>query len=119
MKMKTYTHGMGLVLMLSLIVATSTTVGADPQNYGMRAVRIRSLCTSGFPATPGLPEVPPPLSTPDANCPNVLTLAASPSARWSVDISFFDPSTQKFYMADRNNFSVDIVDANTDTIVGA
>jgi hypothetical protein len=55
----------------------------------------------------------------DPNCPSVPTLALSPSARWSVDISWFDPSTQKFYMADRNNFGVDIVDTNTDTIVGA
>ncbi|HEX9443314.1 MAG TPA: hypothetical protein VGA73_04300, partial [Candidatus Binatia bacterium] len=106
-------------LFAAIVLATATAVVADPQNYGIRAVRIRSLCTPGFPATPGLPEVPPPATVADPNCPSVPTLATSPSGRWSVDISWFDPSTQKFYMADRNNFSVDIVDANTDTVVGA
>ena len=119
MKTKSYIRRLAALLVFALIAATATAVVADPQNYGIRAVRIRSLCTPGFPATPGLPEVPPPASVADPNCPSVPTLAASPSGRWSVDISFFDPSTQKFYMADRNNFSVDIVDANTDTIVGA
>lgn len=107
------------ILLAAVVLTIATSVVADSPNYGIRAVRIRSLCTPGFPATPGLPEVPPPASVADPNCPSVTTLAASPSGRWSVDISFFDPSTQKFYMADRNNFSVDIVNANTDTVVGA
>lgn len=116
MKTKRYVR---LVLLFAMITATATIVAADAPNYGVRAVRITSLCTAGFPATPGLPEVPPPASVADPNCPTVPTLAASPSGRWSVDISFFDATTQKFYMSDRNNFGVDIVDANTDTIVGA
>ncbi len=116
MKTKRYVR---LVLSLAMIAATATIVAADAPNYGVRAVRITSLCTAGFPGTPGLPEVPPPATVADPNCPTVPTLAASPSGRWSVDISWFDPSTQKFYMADRNNFSVDIVDTNSDTIIGA
>src|SRR5262249_3198392 len=119
MKTKTIANRLRLVFMLALIAATATIVAADSPNYGLRAVRITSLCTPGFPATPGLPEVPPPATVADPNCLSVPTLAASPNGRWSVDISFFDPTTQKFYMADRNNFSVDIVDTNTDTIVGA
>lgn len=119
MKTKGYARYLRLILLFVLIAATTTIVAADAPNYGVRAVRITSLCTPGFPATPGLPEVPPPASVADPNCPTVTTLAASPSGRWSVDISFFDPTTQKSYMADRNNFSVDIVDTNTDTIVGA
>ncbi len=119
MKTNKYTRGLGWLCLFALLAATATTVVADAPNYGLRAVRITSLCTAGFPATSGLPEVPPPATAADLNCPSVPTLAASPNGRWSVDISFFDPSTQKFYMADRNNFSVDIVDTNTDTIVGA
>jgi hypothetical protein len=119
MKTKRTVHGLRLLLLSVLLAATATVVVADAPNYGLRAVRITSLCTAGFPATPGLPEVPPPASVADANCPSVTTLANSPSGRWSVDISFFDASTQKFYMADRNNFSLDIVDTSTDTIIGA
>jgi len=119
MKTKTTTYRLGLVFMFALIAATAAPVVADPPNYGLRAVRITSLCTAGFPVTPGLPEVPPPNTVSDPNCPSVPTLAASPSGRWSVDISWFEPTTQTFYMADRNNFSVDIINTNTDTIIGA
>src|SRR5689334_1682722 len=119
MKTKKTVHGVRLLLLLALMAATSTVVVADAPNYGLRAVRITSQCTLNFPTTAGLPEVPPPASVADPKCPSVTTLAASPSGRWSVDISFFDASTQKFYMADRNNFSIDIVDTATDTITGA
>jgi hypothetical protein len=47
-----------ILLLMVFILANARSVVADPQNFGVRAVRIRSLCTAGFPATPGLPEVP-------------------------------------------------------------
>ena len=90
----------------------------DAANYGMRAIRITSLCSFNSPTVPGIPEVPPPPSLADPNCKAVPTQAASPNSRWSFDISWFDPWTQKYYLADRNNFGVDIVDTRTDTIVG-
>jgi len=36
----------------------------------------------------------------------VVALDKSPNSRWSVDISWFDPETQKLYLADRNNNSI-------------
>jgi hypothetical protein len=102
------------VVLVSFLLATAVSALADPQNYGLRTVRITSKCTTP-PTT--LPDVPPP-AAPDANCPKVPTITQSPSARWSVDISWFDPNTQKFYLADRNNFGIDIIDTNTDQVVG-
>jgi len=90
----------------------------DAPNFGMRAIRITSLCSSGSPTIPGIPEVPPPASVADPNCPTVPTQATSPNSRWSYDISWFNPVTQKYYLADRNNKGVDIVDTKTDTVVG-
>ena len=98
------------VFMLFFLVSVGSVL-ADPQNYGTRAVRITSKCSSG------LPDVPPPTAS-DPACPKVPTIAQSPSGRWSVDISWFDPDTQKSYLADRNNFGVDIIDTTTDQVVG-
>jgi len=36
----------------------------------------------------------------------------------STDLSFTDPGTERFYLADRSNFAVDIVDAEKDVFVG-
>jgi len=36
----------------------------------------------------------------------------------STDLSFTDPGTERFYLADRSNFAVDIVDAEKDMFVG-
>src|SRR5882672_12958706 len=38
-------------------------------------------------------------------------------ALYSFDISFVDQKTQTYYLADRSNKAVDVVDANTDTFV--
>jgi len=38
-------------------------------------------------------------------------------ALYSFDISFVDPATGTYYLADRSNKAVDVVDANTDTFV--
>src|SRR5882762_3856538 len=38
-------------------------------------------------------------------------------ALYSFDISFVDPATQTYYLADRSNKAVDVVDAKTDTFV--
>ncbi len=37
---------------------------------------------------------------------------------YSFDISFVDPSTQTYYLADRSNVAVDVVDANTAALIG-
>jgi hypothetical protein len=37
---------------------------------------------------------------------------------YSFDISFVDPSTQTYYLADRSNVAVDVVDANTAVLIG-
>jgi hypothetical protein len=39
-------------------------------------------------------------------------------ALYSFDISFVDQSTQTYYLADRSNKAVDVVDARTDTFLG-
>src|SRR5712691_9080583 len=36
----------------------------------------------------------------------------------SADISWVDPGTERYYFADRSNFGVDIIDAETDFYVG-
>ncbi len=38
-------------------------------------------------------------------------------ALYSFDISFVDPATQTYYLADRSNKAVDVVDARTDTFI--
>ncbi len=108
-----------VVLLLSTVVSVLADSDADDAaNFGMRAKRITSLCTAGSPGIAGIPEVPPPASVADPNCPTVPTVATSPNGRWSYDISWFDPGTQKYYLADRNNFGIDIVDTRTDKVVG-
>lgn len=78
--------------------------------FGMRAKRITNPCDPAIPSaqsqatnTCATAQVFPPTST---------------TSNWSVDISWFDPLTKKYYVADRNNFGVDIVDAVTDTVLG-
>src|SRR4029434_3609486 len=39
-------------------------------------------------------------------------------ALYSFDISFVDQSTQTYYLADRSNKAVDVVDARTDSFLG-
>src|SRR5437899_7159629 len=39
-------------------------------------------------------------------------------ALYSFDISFVDQSTQTYYLADRSNVAVDVVDAATATLIG-
>jgi hypothetical protein len=100
------------VALISFLLASAVSALADPQNYGLRSVRITSKCSSA------LPDIPPPATVSDPACPGVLTLVDSPSGRWSVDISWFDPNTKKYYLADRNNGGIDIIDVTTDEVVG-
>jgi len=44
------------------------------------------------------------------------TLTAPPAA--SFDISWFDPTTHTYYLADRSNASVDLIDARSGTFIG-
>jgi hypothetical protein len=47
----------------------------------------------------------------------VSTLNGTSDAMYSFDISFVDPATGTYYLADRSNKAVDVVNANTDTFV--
>jgi hypothetical protein len=101
-----------LLVFTALFLANAVSALAQiPALYGNRTIRLTSKCGSG------LPDVPPP-TVQDINCNTVPTIAQSPSARWSVDISWFDPVFQKFYLADRNNFGVDVIDTTTEQMIG-
>jgi hypothetical protein len=93
----------------------------DEANYGVRGNRITSNCVVNG-GVLVIPQVPPPPTTPTPDpCNGLVTpLINIPSAnnRWSVDISWFNPETQKLYLADRNNKGVDIIDTKTNTVVG-
>ena len=92
----------------------------DEANFGVRGNRITSDCVVNG-AVLVIPQVPPPATTPSPDpCNGLVTpLINIPSAnnRWSVDISWFNPETQKLYLADRNNKGVDIIDTKTNTVV--
>lgn len=111
-------------LMLIVLVSSTPSVLADQDsddtpNFGVRGNRITSNCVidGGVLVIPQVP--PPPNTVSPAPCEGkVLALDASPNARWSVDINWFDPTTQKLYLADRNNGGVDIFDTKSETAVG-
>ncbi len=46
----------------------------------------------------------------------VITVPGNPIT--SADIAWVDPGTERYYLADRSNFGVDIIDAETDVFVG-
>jgi len=46
------------------------------------------------------------------------TLVKNSPVTSAFDISWVDNSTQKYYLADRTNNAIDLVDAATDTFVG-
>ena len=41
------------------------------------------------------------------------------AARWPFDISWFDEASQMYYLADAGNARVDLIDAKTNTFLGA
>ena len=93
--------------------------GDDAANYLLTGLRIVSRCDPSVP----LPGIPAPLTTTTTNtCAAPATQPPTPPLNrdnsWSFDISFFDPVFQKFYLADRDNFGIDIVDTRTNTAVG-
>src|SRR5215470_12425515 len=47
------------------------------------------------------------------------TLVKNSPVTSAFDISWVDNSTQKYYLADRTNNAIDLVDAATDTFVGS
>jgi hypothetical protein len=111
-------------LILMVFVSSNASVLADQDaddapNYGVRGNRITSDCVinGGVLVIPQVP--PPPTLVNPAPCQGlVTTLDQSPSSRWSVDISWFDPETQNLYLADRNNGGVDVFDTKKETAVG-
>jgi hypothetical protein len=112
-------------LILMVFVSSTASVLADQDsddtpNFGVRGNRITSNCVING-GVLVIPQVPPPPTVNPANDPcegKVLGLDASPNSRWSVDISWFDPVTQKLYLADRNNGGVDVIDTKSEKVVG-
>ncbi len=115
--MKTTQKIFSAVVLVSFLLASAVAALAQlPALYGNRANRITSKCSLPLNGM-HTPAIPPPTAT-DANCPHFPTIAQSPSARWSVDISWFDPVFQKYYLANRNSFGVSVIDTQTETVVG-
>ena len=112
-------------LILMVFVSSTASVLADQDsddapNYGVRGNRITSNCVING-GVLVIPQVPPPPNTVSpAPCQGKVTSPRQQAriARWSVDISWFDPTTQKLYLADRNNGGVDIFDTKSETAVG-
>ncbi len=71
-----------------------------------------ALIAGGGPASAGPTRLVDVVSDVDANT----TLTAPPAA--SFDISWFDPTTHTYYLADRSNASVDLIDARSGTFIG-
>jgi hypothetical protein len=94
-----------LVLMTSLLATSGSVLAApaddDAADFGTRTDRITNPCD---------PQVPAPASA--GACSTVT------AGSWSFDIGWFDPGSEKYYLADRSNKGVDIVDITTDAVVG-
>ena len=117
--------GSSSLILSAMLVAGVAKVRADSDaddeaNFGVRGNRITSNCVVNG-GILVVPQVPPPATTPSPDpCNGLVTpLINIPSAnnRWSVDISWFNPETQKLYLADRNNKGVDVIDTKTNTVV--
>ena len=108
--------GSSLLILFAVLVTGVAKVRADSDsddaaNYLLTGLRIVSRCNPGVPT----PQIPAPLTTTTTN-----TCAANilnKNNNWSIDISFFDPVFQKYYLADRDNFGIDVVDTRTNTAV--
>jgi hypothetical protein len=116
--------GCSSLVLSALLISGATTARADSDsdntpNYGVRGKRITSDCAirGGVLVFPQVPP-PPTIANPDPCQGKVVALDKSPSSRWSVDISWFDPATQTLYLADRNNGGVDVFDTKNETAVG-
>ena len=116
--------GSSTLILSAMLVAGAAKVRADSDsddatNYGVRGNRITSNCVING-GVLVIPQVPPPATISDTDpCQGkVVALDNSPNGRWSVDISWFDPETQKLYLADRNNNGVDVFDTVKETAVG-
>src|SRR5215470_18095323 len=109
-----------LILMFFLggtVLAQEPDQKDDAAVYGIRQVRITHSCD---------PAVPSPQSQAAANAIPCATTQIFPpltngqpttNSHWSEDISWFNPVTKKYYLADRNNFGIDIVDVTNDTVL--
>jgi hypothetical protein len=105
--------------LVAIVFSTGTVLAVEPDQkddfaiYGIRQVRITHSCD---------PAVPSPQSQAAANgipCATTQIFpAGSTTSVWSQDISWFNPVTKKYYLADRNNFGIDIVDVTNDTVLG-
>ena len=117
--------GCSSLILSALLVISATTVRADSDsdhtpNFGVRGNRITSNCEIQGGVLGPCRQVPPPatISSNDPCQGKVVALDKSPNSRWSVDISWFDPATEKLYVADRNNGGTDVFDTKMETAVG-
>jgi len=98
------------LMLIVFILASGAPALSDDPSYILTGVRIVSRCNAQ--TNPNGPQIPPPLVA-EAFCPSV-----HPNKNWSFDISWFDPIFQKYYLADRDNAALDIVDTQSNTVVG-
>ena len=97
---------------LATLLLTGATIRADDAADYLLTTRIVNRCNPT--ENPQGPQVPAPnVATGNANCPTV-----HPNNSWSIDIGWFDPVFQKYYLADRDNKAIDIVDTKSDKVVG-
>ena len=96
MRTSSLTRALLLVVSVPLLLLGPGSGHAADRDHGQREGPVRLLKTIPVPGT-------------DANTTN--------GKLYSFDISFIDPSTQTYYLADRSNVAVDVVDAQTGTFV--
>jgi hypothetical protein len=103
-----------------IVFLTGTVLAVEPDQkddfaiYGIRQVRITNPCGPAIPSpqTQAAADAIPCATT------QVFIVPPATTSVWSQDISWFNPVTKKYYLADRNNFGIDIVDVTKDQVLG-
>ena len=86
----------------------SMTTG-DPWNNWTRTIRTLSLVAAALSVLFGVAARLGAQAKPTVSLIGVIAMPGNPLV--SVDIAWIDPGTKRFYLADRSNFGVDIIDA--------
>src|SRR5262245_53579702 len=101
--MRKYSLTLSLLLIVSipLLLFGASVSGAADRHHRRPEVAVRLLKTVPIPGTDANPTAP------------------APNGKlYSFDISWVDQSTQTYYLADRSNVAVDVVDAKTAGFIG-
>src|SRR5215813_3051577 len=106
--------------LILIVFFTGTVRAVEPDQkddfaiYGIRQVRITHSCDPAIPSpqTQAAADAIPCATT------QIFIVPPATTSTWSQDISWFNPVTKKYYLADRNNFGIDIVDVTNDTVLG-